>query len=405
MSMTQVPLLFRINVKNTFIEEASLASDVDLVKALKRHASEPALSTPADTSTYEINWFHGQNRSKADALDALVSSGKNHVHPSLAPTTAGSLEDFLSGGEEEEESEDTETASTVTDLDHTLALTSLMPAPASPSTERWADSPMYDQPSNSDVHEEFGAFSEEELVSAQRVVGQPPVQLFFSHGMPKPPQWTNISTVMLRNLPNKVTQSALLLEMQHACFQNTYDFVHIPVDSVTKANRGYAFINFINADWAFAFMMQFEGRKFANAQSGKVMSVVPADIQGFEANYIRYWKNSSVRDDLVGPRSVRKPAGLKPTGAGLKPAGGKKSVSQHRGTSLIDLAAAQMATEQNMKQWGPATAAFNGTASVNAQKGASGPRPAQQFCTSCGGSCLPNFKFCKFCGAPVCTQR
>jgi len=452
--MTQVPLLFNINVKNTFIEDAFLegcASGVDSTSTLKRHASEPELSTLPGATTYQINWCYGQNLSKADALDALVSSGKNRVDPSLAPTTADSLmlvEDVEgSDFDEESDCEDAETFSTVTDLEQQawttrrdlddnspLAATTLprnmLPAPATQVAlpvgpvfaqakatylPEWANDvmpPLEDMPCDFDFEDDdFDTFSEEdEPIGWQQTVTQPAVRPSFSHGAPKPTEWTNVSTVMLKNVPNKVTQSALVLELHHSGFQNTYDFLHIPMDLVTHVNRGYGFINFINPDMAFAFMMQFEGRKFDAFASGKVMSVVPAVIQGFEANYERYSNNTfKHRDASVAPLFLRKPEGWKPS------AGGKKFVPKQRAApSLIDLAAASMATKQNMKQQPryqqhePTTigAAFAFKAmdtEASTQKQASASRPAV-FCTSCGGSCLSSFKFCQFCGVKRATS-
>lgn len=372
MAMTQqVPVLYNINVKNTFIDDATLEGHECEVAAMKRHASEPELSTLPGTSTYQINWCYA---SKADALDALVSSGKKHADPSLAPTTADSLmlvED-LEVDEEESDCGDAESDLDQQEVDQDWTTWNDTPcnnafsAPAPAATQaarpvgpvfgralnpqRWVNEempPMEECPGDFDFSDEakFGAFFEDEPVSRQPV-GQPAVRLAFSNGAPKPAHWAKVTTVMLKNMPNKVTQSALVLELHAAGFQNSYDFVHVPMDVMTKVNRGYAFINFINADLAFAFTMEFEGRKFNNAKfpSGKVTSVCPAVIQGFEANYAHYSQtNFKHRDAVADPLFLRTPEGCKPAGC-------KNFISKHRAPSLIDLAAAQMATKQNIKQ-------------------------------------------------------
>merc|ERR1719230_1579146 len=94
---------------------------------------------------------------------------------------------------------------------------------------------------------------------------------------------------MMRNLPNKISQATLLTEIEAAGFEDTYDFLYLPIDPDTDANKGYAFINFIKPGFAFLFKMQFEGKKFGgDSNSRKVVAVVPATLQGFEANHAHY---------------------------------------------------------------------------------------------------------------------
>merc|ERR1719253_1294106 len=100
--------------------------------------------------------------------------------------------------------------------------------------------------------------------------------------------WTDVQTVMLKNLPIKLTQEGLLAELDSSGFTNMYDFLYLPIDDKTRLNKGYAFINFMKPSIAMLFRKNFEGNKFRNFNSTKVLSTSPAALQGFEANYAHY---------------------------------------------------------------------------------------------------------------------
>jgi len=213
--------------------------------------------------------------------------------------------------------------------------------------------------------------------------------------------WSNVHTVMMRNLPNRVTQQQLLSEMNEAGFENQYDFVYLPIDPDTNANRGYAFINFTKSPMALAFRMHFEGQKFCKLHSRKVVSVMPATLQGFEANYAHYSSaHVNFRDAAARPLFLREPKINK-----LQKRGGHKS--------LIDEAAKQTPIEhkvqpkiQQRKVLEAATVMAAAPLAKAADAGAeepadpSKPRLAK-FCTSCGGSIQGHYKFCKFCGCSM----
>lgn len=100
--------------------------------------------------------------------------------------------------------------------------------------------------------------------------------------------WKDVYTVMMRNIPNKYTQTELREEFRLAGFEGTYDFIYLPMDPTTHANRGYAFINFSEPAHALRFRGTYEGCKLKSMRSKKVVSVSPAALQGFEANYRHY---------------------------------------------------------------------------------------------------------------------
>lgn len=217
-------------------------------------------------------------------------------------------------------------------------------------------------------------------------------------------QWGNVYTVMMRNLPNKVTQQQLLSEVNEAGFVYTYDFVYLPIDPDSNANRGYSFINFTSPGMALIFKMHFEGHKFANFHSHKVVSVVPATLQGFEANYAHYSSAYvKYRDPAARPLFLREPTNMK-----------SHRVGGQNAESLIDVAAKQLRKQQQeaLQQKQRALLATMSAHSVVAPptpgaavgggplKDDAKPRIAK-FCHNCGAGTAEHFKFCQFCGSRV----
>jgi len=103
-------------------------------------------------------------------------------------------------------------------------------------------------------------------------------------------QWKGVTTVMMRNLPNKYQRGMMRREIDNNGFKNKYDFFYLPIDQETNANRGYAFINFVEPAHALAFKIRYDGNKLSNYNSKKVLAVTVAQLQGFQANHVHYSK-------------------------------------------------------------------------------------------------------------------
>jgi len=103
-----------------------------------------------------------------------------------------------------------------------------------------------------------------------------------------PAEWSKVTTVMMRHIPNKYTQRMLVEEVNRAGFLGAWDFLYLPIDLETVANKGYAFLNFVDPRFAWMFCKTFEGRQMNRFDSSKVISVTIATLQGFEANYSHY---------------------------------------------------------------------------------------------------------------------
>jgi hypothetical protein len=211
--------------------------------------------------------------------------------------------------------------------------------------------------------------------------------------------WNNVYTVMMKNLPNRITQETLLIEVNDAGFLGMYDFLYLPIDPDTKTNRGYAFINFITPSFALMFGTHFEGYRFNNFKSHKVVSVVPAVVQGYNANYAHY---SKARLRQLSPSE--RPVFLRGPNAS-----GRSHEHRMKPISLIDMAKRR---QEDQKRAGASRSGANCEIEVSSAireeisnigvegnvVGCSSDTRVAKFCPFCGGKLQATFKFCEFCG-------
>mmetsp|Transcript_44891 Transcript_44891/g.72921 ORF Transcript_44891/g.72921 Transcript_44891/m.72921 type:complete len:479 (-) Transcript_44891:268-1704(-) len=235
-------------------------------------------------------------------------------------------------------------------------------------------------------------------------------------------EWATTVTVMMRNLPNKYNQQMLLEELNSSGFLGTYDFVYLPIDPETNANRGYSFINFIDPSFAWMLKLSYEGRKMGRFNSDKVVSVAPAALQGFEANHAHY---STARVNRGDPST--RPLFLRESCMShSKPDGGRRRGGRRSQGSLIDLAARQQSRQTPDDMSAAAVSYINlqgpappGAVEGTSKKGADASGKAKskppasasssaaqvnlrpKFCPYCGGEAQPQFRFCQFCGAAL----
>ena len=86
---------------------------------------------------------------------------------------------------------------------------------------------------------------------------------------------------MVRNIPNKYDQIALLREI-NTNHMGKYDFLYLPIDFENKANVGYAFINFIHPLFIIEFYKEYLSRKWSKFNSNKKCDLKYARIQGID---------------------------------------------------------------------------------------------------------------------------
>ncbi|RMZ91961.1 hypothetical protein DV736_g784, partial [Chaetothyriales sp. CBS 134916] len=100
------------------------------------------------------------------------------------------------------------------------------------------------------------------------------------------------TTVMLRNIPNRVT-SLTLKEILDETSHGNYDFMYLRIDFANNCNVGYAFINFVDPLAIIPFAEAHQGKRWNAFNSDKIAEISYATIQGRE-NLIEKFRNSSV---------------------------------------------------------------------------------------------------------------
>ena len=110
-------------------------------------------------------------------------------------------------------------------------------------------------------------------------------------------------TIMLRNIPNKLSQVDIAECINARGYRGLYDFLYAPLDFKSKMNLGYCFVNFQTATIAQRFMTAIDGKRLVetsqlpltNSWSTKLCGVSLARIQGLQAN-IRHYRNNPVNE-------------------------------------------------------------------------------------------------------------
>ncbi|EGX91657.1 meiosis protein MEI2 [Cordyceps militaris CM01] len=100
------------------------------------------------------------------------------------------------------------------------------------------------------------------------------------------------TTIMLRNIPNKVDQ-AMLKRIVDESSWGKYDFMYLRIDFANDCNVGYAFINFVDPLDIIDFVEARGNQRWNCFKSDKVAEVSYATIQGKDC-LVQKFRNSSV---------------------------------------------------------------------------------------------------------------
>lgn len=100
------------------------------------------------------------------------------------------------------------------------------------------------------------------------------------------------TTIMLRNIPNKVDQ-AMLKDIVDESSWGKYDFMYLRIDFANDCNVGYAFINFVDPLDIIDFVNSRGNQKWNCFKSDKIAEISYATIQGKDC-LVQKFRNSSV---------------------------------------------------------------------------------------------------------------
>lgn len=100
------------------------------------------------------------------------------------------------------------------------------------------------------------------------------------------------TTVMLRNIACRFTQSDVKAAIDEVGLEGTYDFIFVPLCPSKRSNRGYAFVNFRHSRYVELCRARFAGKVFGHSNTQKLCEVTLAHIQGLV--------NSSVASNSFG---------------------------------------------------------------------------------------------------------
>jgi RNA recognition motif-containing protein len=221
------------------------------------------------------------------------------------------------------------------------------------------------------------------------------------------------TTVMMKEVPLKYTQRNLLREINASGFTGKFDFLYLPMDPRSHANRGFAFINMVSERVAEEFYKKFHGQHLRHFNAEKPVVVLPADLQGFEENALQY-ASIAARQGPVGRRTgYTKPIFFRPLPPHIaaKLDQNKNSEPQvQRSTKPV----ASRPPERPIRQSQDKTreladllqqALFPAMLKANlplivaqAQQPPAAAKPPPRFCVYCGRTRLPDHSFCPYCG-------
>mmetsp|Transcript_34911 Transcript_34911/g.81684 ORF Transcript_34911/g.81684 Transcript_34911/m.81684 type:complete len:434 (+) Transcript_34911:131-1432(+) len=119
-----------------------------------------------------------------------------------------------------------------------------------------------------------------------------------------------ITSVMIRNIPCRVTAEELGQAVDESGFRGLYDFLYMPKGNrrskARDSNLGYGFVNFPDPRNAQRFMQEFTGYRFPGTKSVKEVEVRPSYLQGAKSMRSIHpdWAEASPVNPTVMPMLV-----------------------------------------------------------------------------------------------------
>eukprot|EP00397_Hematodinium_sp_SG-2012_P007999 GEMP01008050.1.p1 GENE.GEMP01008050.1~~GEMP01008050.1.p1 ORF type:complete len:403 (+),score=63.86 GEMP01008050.1:33-1241(+) len=105
----------------------------------------------------------------------------------------------------------------------------------------------------------------------------------------------SVTTIMVRNIPNRYTPEELLAEVESRNFARTFNYFYLPMDFANKVNMGYCFINFLTSHQVDPFYREFNGVQLPKYTTSKIIEICPASTQGYVENVTKFLKGAARR--------------------------------------------------------------------------------------------------------------
>lgn len=120
----------------------------------------------------------------------------------------------------------------------------------------------------------------------------------------KPQKGGAVTTLMIRGIPCSFPQQALISLLNDAGLEGKYNFFYLPRDSNRNSNLGYAFINFVDPQYAEVCAAAFQDVPLAPGRSQKTCTVSAADIQGLSGLW-KHFRRTAVSRGSNGPMFLK----------------------------------------------------------------------------------------------------
>eukprot|EP00928_Gymnodinium_smaydae_P055216 TRINITY_DN3880_c0_g1_i2.p1 TRINITY_DN3880_c0_g1~~TRINITY_DN3880_c0_g1_i2.p1 ORF type:complete len:312 (-),score=38.74 TRINITY_DN3880_c0_g1_i2:470-1405(-) len=239
--------------------------------------------------------------------------------------------------------------------------------------EGCAETPFFPNPnSNGSARVDLGTWADSVCSSLE---GERNCNQAGYNGVAVPSEWQGKSSVMVRNISYKCTRGMFRDELCKAGFEGLFDYVYVPVNVGRGTSKGYAFVNFVDAQTAFTFKQRFDGNRMDVPGGMKLLEVIPANLQGYAKNVSHYIDKQNEVSATLKSRQVSLPRAADVRGewkangvAATGTFGGSRKPSEN----------VAVTSELNEKYAGP------------------GP-----YCPMCGKHVLSKARFCQWCGAEL----
>eukprot|EP00928_Gymnodinium_smaydae_P023936 TRINITY_DN19546_c0_g1_i1.p1 TRINITY_DN19546_c0_g1~~TRINITY_DN19546_c0_g1_i1.p1 ORF type:complete len:256 (+),score=30.51 TRINITY_DN19546_c0_g1_i1:35-802(+) len=180
------------------------------------------------------------------------------------------------------------------------------------------------EPSGEQVHQAFVAAcmfnhvvsgrrceEDSELVSrtSETVVERPAgTELMAPHSaepISRHAQGTQGFTLMVCDLPCKVGERRMMLQLRDMGFDACYDYLYFPKrNRALEGGEGFCFINFMSVEMALGFKADFDGFRFEDIGSAKKARVKVASVQGLQANIDMFGNRSRYAKYVADPDGI-----------------------------------------------------------------------------------------------------